>query len=658
MAKGDNKSVKGNIETERTAVNDRYQSLYGELKDKSKAINTRSDEERGFLTDAYKSSSGTDGGLDPSVISNIRGLYGWKNGSGSTAGGGGTSGGGGSSSDSGSGGSGVAAPPPVDPYAKPKQIWDNFADTGGIDKGSIDNARGSLTDIAKTGGWDPSAVEGINGDVNRLRGIATDGGFNDARRNSIQGGIDKMKTYGDTGGYDPNSLAEVRGDIDTLRSLGTTGGYTPEALQTSRDRIGKLDSLATTGGMSAEDIAKFRGTGFSEFAETGGWSPEQAAEYRNRATSVIPAMYQQQMADANRLKNASGSNTGFLAGASRLGRQNAQSMATATRDAEVDLQGQIREGRRYGITGLQKTEKDLQDILVPAKTSSAASAALYGNQLEGDVAKNRLTGAKDTATLGTELEGNVAKNKINATGEASKLETDFQSAINSAMINASKGAGDLATNMQTAISQSKAKAQEVILENETKAQQLIQQGKMAGAQGLTQLAAQKNAEAAAARGAADSARASDQANDRYWAQFIAGNEKWIGAQQMEGRANSLRGLTSLYGMDPTLGRDNLNVNASSAWADDNRGLLGLQVQNQGGGKSLLDWAKFASGFIPGGGGSPGGSKPDVQSKGGGGGDSGMNHGWNPQFDFNPTPTPSTGGNTPSVKTSEEYRFPG
>jgi hypothetical protein len=263
----------------------------------------------------------------------------------------------------------------------------------------------------------------------------------------------------------------------------------------------------------------------------------------------------------------------------------------------------------------------------------------------------------------------ISEGRITGTAAAGKLETDFQSAVSKAMTDASRGAGDLQTNMQKAISDSKAQAQKTILESEVAAQRLRQEGQIAGAQGLTTIAAQKAAEAARAEANGNAARAASEANDRWMMNFQAQNERWIGEQQMQGEQNQTRGLTQLYGMDPTLGRDKFQLDIADSWGQNNRGLIGLDIQNTAankGGTNWLDIAKFGSGFIP------TGSKNDdvipsknpINSAGypgtitGGGGSNDFS-GWDPTFD-SPTPTPPSGGSggVPSVDYSEKYRVPG
>jgi len=128
-------------------------------------------------------------------------------------------------------------------------------------------------------------------------------------------------------------------------------------------------------------------------------------------------------------------------------------------------------------------------------------------------------------------------------------------------------------------------------------------------------------------------------------------------------------------MDPTLGRDKFQLDIADSWGQNNRGLIGLDIQNTAankGGTNWLDVARFGSGFIPTGGGKdtsdPSGLRgvntgPSPGEDVGQGGGSGGGGGWDPTFDYGYQPPPSNGGGgnggvTPSVDYSEKYRIPG
>lgn len=587
MGGGDKKDVRNEINTEQRRVQEQYDKLYSEMEQKRDDYTARSDEERNYLVDSLRgiAESGS-GGLRQDVIDNIRGLYGGKNVGFEDSGSGGSGGGGGGYSGSSGNVSDVVGGSNASLFDKPEQYWQNLADTGGVDMEKLRAQIPELENMARTGAFDEGTRQQILDIANELRNFQ----YDPKAKESIQNTIDQLKDIARTGGYDPEALARIRNDIAGLRQWSDTGGIDPAQLQKLRDAYGFM----LEGGMTPEDIERFRGTGFSEFAETGGWNPEQIAEYRNRSTSVIPALYAQQQNEAQRLAAIGGSSPAALAAAqARMARQGAQDLTTASRNAEIDLQGQIREGRRWGIEGLRDTEAMLQERLGANRTAGMSS----GNQLELGVGTNRLNAMEAAMRGETTLEQNLAANRLGAGQAAGNLEIDFQNSINDAIQKSLSGAGNLLTNMESAISANRVKAQQIAAEAEARAQQLQQEGMIAGAQGLTTIAAQKAAEARAAAAQAASARAADQANERWWAQFISANERYIGDAQMQGEQNALRNLTQIYGMDPTLQRDMFQGELASDQAGANARLLGIDTQlaTSGGGKGMLDWAKFGLG---------------------------------------------------------------
>jgi hypothetical protein len=359
------------------------------------------------------------------------------------------------------------------------------------------------------------------------------------------------------------------------------------------------------GGISEADLARWRGTGYDEFARTGGWSDADRADYRDRATSGIPAMFQTNMAEAQRRANIQGGGgAGFLAAAGQQGRQQAQEMATARRDAEIDLGSQVREGRKWGIKGLGDTEAAIQTQY----GINRATGLTTGTKFETDIGANRIAGYGEAAKQQAQLEKDISSNRINATQLGGALNVQMQDSINDAFIRAQQGAGTLETNLADAIGKNRVTAQTAAAAAEAKAQQLRQEGQLAGAKGLTEIAAQKAAEAARAQSNANAARANDQANERWWANYIAGNERWIGEQQQQGQQFATNQQRMVLGMDETLDRDRFGADLASQWAGANRGLLGIDAQSnqsQGGG-GWTDWARMglgaASMFSGGGGG--------------------------------------------------------
>ena len=580
MAKGDKDKVKEEINTEQKRVNEQFGALTSEMDQKRREKDEQSRRDRAALTGTLEGMAGTSGGLDPTVVNNIRGLYGGKTVGFDSGTSGGSSGGGGSDSGGSSGGT-AAVTPPEDKWKEPKDIYSEFGKTGGVEMERMRSQITELENLAKTGAIDPAQKDSINATIQKLKDFQ----FDPAAKAQIQGAVDSLTQMGLTGGYDPNRLAQINADIDKLRQWSETGGVDADRLAKMR---GTIDFMSG-GGISAEDLERWRGTGYGEFAKTGGWSDAERADFRDRATSGIPAMYQQQMDEAQRQRNIQGGagGAGFLAAAGRANRQGAQQLADARRNAEVDLGSQVREGRRWGITGLATTEKDIQSQY----GLNRGAGMQAGNQLELGIGQNRIEGYGQAAKLGADLEKDISSNRIQATQLSGQLNTEMQNSINDAFIRAQQGAGTLETNLADAIGKNRVNAQQAAAAAEATAQKLRQEGQLAGAQGLMAVAAQKAAEAARAESNANAARANDQANERWWANFQGANERWIGEQQQQGQQFAVGQQRGLLGMDETLARDQFGVDTASQWAGANRGLLQTDVAaNQGGG---VDWAKWA-----------------------------------------------------------------
>jgi len=181
--------------------------------------------------------------------------------------------------------------------------------------------------------------------------------------------------------------------------------------------------------------------------------------------------------------------------------------------------------------------------------------------------------------------------------------------MNDAFLKSRGDAATLESNMAQAVAANKVKAQEAAATAEGKAQQLRQEGQLAAAQGLLTVAAQKQAAADRASATGAASRAADQANDRWYANFKASNERWIGEQGMQGQQTSQRNQLALYGMDPTLDRDKFGLDIENSWAGNNRGLLGIDAGLASGGGGT-DWAKWAQLGLGAGGSALGGSNQD------------------------------------------------
>jgi len=579
MAKGDKESSKEAIGTEAGRSNEQYSQLTIEMDQKRREKDEQSKRDRAALSGTLEGMSGTSGGLDPTVVNNIRGLYGSvQGGSANDPNAGGSSGGGGGGGGE-SGGTQTPAAPVEDKWKAPSDIFSEAGKTGLVDMEKMRAQIGGLEEMAKSGAIDPANKASIDGIIQKLKDFQ----FDPEAQRAIQGQINQLTEMGRTGGYDPGRLAQINADIDSLRTWSQTGGVDPEraaALRRSHD-------FMMGGGISAEDLEKWRGTGYSEFAKTGGWSDSDRADFRDRATSGIPAAYQQQMAEATRRANIQGGGgAGFLAAAGQANRRGMQDLATARRDAEVDLGSQVRTGRQWGIKGVADTEGAIQTQLGLNRKAGTDAGGIF----ELGIGQNRITGLAETAKAQAALEKDISGNRITATELAGRLNVDMQNSINDAFIRSKQGAGTLETNLADAIGRNRVAAQSAAAQAENAAQRLEQEGKIAGAKGLTEIAAQKALEAARAASNATAARANDDANARWYANFVSSNERWIGEQQQQGQQFATNQQRQLLGMDETLDRDRFGMDLANSWSRNNQGNLALEQGTNDGGTNWANWA--------------------------------------------------------------------
>lgn len=453
MAKNDKSKVNQASIQERNTVNQQYGDLINTANKNLNEQTAAANDQNSFVTGAYKDII-NNGGVDPTVAANLRALnrknssvYDPVTGTVSSSSGGGEESGGGS-------GGGIGAPP-SDPFSTSRGAFSNFINTGGVDIGAMKEALPGYRKIA------------------------------------------------DTGGYDPTELTNLRGDVGTLRKYGMTGGLTEDEIKNAVD------------------------PGYQEYATTGGYSDKRINDSRNAVLQTVrarAAQDQQQLENARRV----GGGDNFAAAMARTARQNTLAGSDAALKGEIELQGAIDQGRQFGIKGRADTNQNLRALL----------------------ANNRIAATGAAADRGTTLEQNLTGNKLNALG---------------GITNTQQGAEEIA-----------------------------QRGKIAGAQGMfgveqadlsaqlaREAAASAASEAAAGRASADAqARADD---ERWWAQFGAGNEQYLGTTGLEGKLNAASGLTGLYGTAPGAQGQNYSalLNAMNGRAGGAQNALGLQLQSAG-----------------------------------------------------------------------------
>jgi len=339
-----------------------------------------------------------------------------------------------------------------------------------------------------------------------------------------------------------------------------------------------LRNIGQTGGVDAEAISRMRGNGvFDDFAKTGGFSDADIANYRARGISPIGAQYSNDMnaiEQSNRLLGRAAPN--FAASVARLNRNRGLGMSDAVRNTETDLQGMIRANKLSGAQNLSDAELAMQDMIT-------------GNKLQG-------------LTAAAEGEGNLANaiagNRIDASNAASTQMQNLQNAINDAKLKGNVAAVDSLTNLAQNIAGNKLTALSGITDTQQGAESIAQQGKIAGAQGMfgveqadlqAQLAREAQAAAAsAASGYNDAISAAQRAEDeRWWAQFNAGNEQYIGSAGLEGQLGALGGLGTLYGTAPGAVGQDYQAYLAGLQGRSTGNQQGLQTQQQNVGPGFM-----------------------------------------------------------------------
>lgn len=546
----DSKQLDKDLASERNTVNTDYGNFLGTVNSNLNNSQAVANDQRDFASQGYKDIYNR-GGLDPTVTENLRKLQ-RKNSTvydpvtGQQV----------SSGDSGdSGGSSGLPSAPSDPFATSRSAFQNFINSGGVDIGAMKEALGGY------------------------RTLAESGGYSDADKATIREASGRAAEIGKTGGYDQPTLDRVNKNIGTLENIGQTGGFSPEALRLINSDIAGLRNIGQTGGIDSTGIARIRGNGvFDEFAKTGGYSDADIQNYRARALSPISAQYSNDLNEIQRSNALQGSAApNYAASIARLSRNRGLNLADTVRNAETDIQSQIRAGKMSGANALSGAEVSLQDML----------------------SRNKLQGLESAATGQGNLENAITQNKLSGAGQAATQIQSLTNAINEAKLAGDSQSVGMLTSMLNSISGNQLTALGGITDTQQGAESIAQQGKIAGAQGMfgveqadLQAAMQREAQAAAERAASaqtsaysDAQRAED---EKWWAGYNQNNEMFIGDKGLTGQLGALGGLNELRGTAPAEVGQNYNAALAAMGARNNATLPTLQMQQQNIGPSAFD----------------------------------------------------------------------
>lgn len=598
---------------------ERYNTFNTTLEQERLAQRTRADEERSFLVNAYR---GVNAGTpDRDYLRSVTGgpPFGAASG-GSSGGGGGDEGYDGQVESSGGGGGGGGQPtaPPPDPFADSWSGFSNFANSGGVDIGKLEESLGGFRDFSKSGGITPERRKALD-DIGSGYKSLSDTPIGGERLANINSSIGALRGFTNDGGYDPLAKARIEGDIAKMRSFGDTGGVDTNQLAALRGNIGNLSNFKADFSNVAPDIQRYK-----EFADTGGYSAGDIANIRSRATSAVPAIYSQERDELARRSNvAGGSMVGVAAGNRQLARDQAQRFSAASLNAETDIADRVRTNRLAGIEGLAKYGLSMADIDTRARLDGLTQGTKLGSDLEFGVADRRLSATRDAGEAEGRLAGDIAANRLRAGESAADRESALAKLENDTRLSALTGQRETTLGELSTANQAQLEALKGIQTTNKDAQALVQQGRQFGVQGqfgvegARQSIAQANAERAAANSrAAGAASASNYAADRAYdmqrASLASTNERFLQGQQFA----ALQGLTNLYGMGSgEVGQGDQTYLGSLGQQDRmNLGSFGAQTPQQSQGQP---WYQSALGMVGpalkafgGGGGGGGGSSVD------------------------------------------------
>lgn len=200
----------------------------------------------------------------------------------------------------------------------------------------------------------PSSVSPMKGMIDTFRGDYEKAkGRSDALFDELGGTFRSF--MGPYGGIDPSRISNIEGDIAGFRNIGKYGAG------------------------DAAGAARLRGGGvYDEFSKTGGYSDADKANIRSRVASMTPAFFaglKRNLEQANKVQG--GFNPGYTSQMSKLSRDAGRGAQEAVRDAEIGLQEQINEGRKWGTEGMSASERAIvANMLAGLEGASSAEMSL------------------------------------------------------------------------------------------------------------------------------------------------------------------------------------------------------------------------------------------------------------------------------------------
>lgn len=134
---------------------------------------------------------------------------------------------------------------------------------------------------------------------------------------------------------------------------------------------------------------------YRDLQKTGGYTEPQIQDIRGRATSTIPGFF-----EGIKRSMAVNPNVGFGSQMKSLAREQGRQASDAAREAEIDIQSQIRQGRERGAGELSKLDEALigrqmqveRERIGEQKAAQAAASAAANRRAgaAGDAFRNRM----------------------------------------------------------------------------------------------------------------------------------------------------------------------------------------------------------------------------------------------------------------------------
>lgn len=141
--------------------------------------------------------------------------------------------------------------------------------------------------------------------------------------------------------------------------LGSSGGLDPSRIANIDQDIAGFRNIGKYGAADAAGANRIRGGGvYDEFSKTGGYSEGDKANIRSRVASMTPAFFaglKRNLEQTNKVQG--GFNPGYTSQMSKLSRDAGQGAQEAVRDAEIQLQEKVNEGRKWGTEGMTASER-------------------------------------------------------------------------------------------------------------------------------------------------------------------------------------------------------------------------------------------------------------------------------------------------------------